>query len=68
MKYFAYTVIVIAFALGIFNATHINFKAPLEGVSIVAVITVVASLCAIMLMLILLTSKRIEEKVKQHKH
>jgi xanthine/uracil permease len=65
MKYFAYVIMIVSLGLGIFNATHINFSTPLQGDSIVALITVIASLCAIFLMLILLTSKRIEEKVKQ---
>ncbi len=67
MKYFAYIIIVSALGLGIFNATKLDFNAPFEGESIVGIITILASLCAIILMLILLTSKRIEEKVKQKK-
>ncbi len=65
MKYLAYTIIAIALGLGIFNATQINLSAPFKGQSIVALITIMASLCAIVLMLILLTSKRIEEKIKR---
>ncbi|WP_203256259.1 hypothetical protein [Hyunsoonleella ulvae] len=65
MKYIAYTIIVLAFALGVYNATKLNFEALFEGESIVGLITILASCCAIFLMLILLTSKRIEEKVKQ---
>lgn len=67
MKYIAYTIIALALALGIFNATKLDFNALFEGESIVSVITILASLCAIVLMLILLTSKRIEEKVKNRK-
>lgn len=67
MKYIAYTIIVLALALGIFNATKLDFNALFEDESIVGVITILASLCAIVLMLILLTSKRIEEKLKQKK-
>lgn len=67
MKYFAIVIIVIAFGLGVFNITKINTQAPFEGESIVALITLLASLCAIILMLILLVSKRIEEKVKTRK-
>ena len=67
MKYVAYTIIVLAFGLGVFNVTKLNFKALLEGESIVGLITILASLCAIILMLILLTSKQIEEKVKNQK-
>ncbi len=65
MKYIAYIIIVIAFGLGVFNATKIDISAPFEGNSIVGLITVLASLCAIILMLILLTSKKIEEKTKK---
>ena len=67
MKYVAYTIIVLAFGLGVFNVTKLNFNALLEGESIVGLITILASLCAIILMLILLTSKQIEEKVKNQK-
>lgn len=64
MKYVAYLIIILAFILGVFNATKLDFNALFEGKSIVGLITILASLCAIVLMLILLTSKRIEEKVK----
>lgn len=67
MKYIAYTIIVLAIALGVYNATKLNFEALFEGESITGLITILASLCAIVLMLILLTSKRIEEKVKNGK-
>lgn len=67
MKYLAYIIIFIAFALGVFNATKLNFNALFEGESITGLITVLASLCAIVLMLILLTVKRIEAKVKNKK-
>lgn len=67
MKFISTIVIVIALVLMVFNATKINFNAPFEGDSIVALITILAALCAIVLMLILKTSKRIEEKVKQKK-
>ncbi|MBC3758151.1 hypothetical protein H7U19_07035 [Hyunsoonleella sp. SJ7] len=64
MKYVAYVIIVLALGLGIFNATKLDFDALLEGESMVGVITIICSLCAIMLMLILLISRRIEEKTK----
>ncbi|SEP71355.1 hypothetical protein SAMN05421824_0127 [Hyunsoonleella jejuensis] len=67
MKYVAYVIIILALGLGIFNATKLNFDALFEGESIVSLITIVSALCAIILMLILLTSKRIEEKLKQKK-
>lgn len=67
MKYFIYFIIVAAAGLGIFNASKININAPFEGESTVGLITVLASLCAIILMLILLVSRRIAQKVKGHK-
>jgi len=66
MKYVAYTVIILALGLGIFNATKLDFNALFEGESIIGLITILASLCAIVLMLILLISKRIEQKVKNN--
>ncbi|VXB23272.1 conserved hypothetical protein [Flavobacterium sp. 9AF] len=64
MKIFSIVVIVIALALIVFNATKINYNAPLEGNSSVALIGIVSGLCAIVLMLIFLVSKKIEEKTK----
>ncbi|WP_136482093.1 hypothetical protein [Cognatitamlana onchidii] len=67
MKYFIYTIIALSVGLGAFNMTKIDFTNPFEGESIIALITILASLCAIILMLILLVSRRIEQKVKEHK-
>ncbi len=67
MKIFTIILSVIALGLIIFNLTQVNFDAPFEGESIIAVITIVASLCVIIMMAILRTSKRIEQKVKGRK-
>ena len=67
MRYFSTTIIIIATVLGIFNVSKIDTQAPFQGESIIALITLFASLCAIILMWILLVSKRIEEKVKKHR-
>lgn len=64
MKIFSIVVIILAFALIVFNATQINYDAPLEGNSTVALIGIVSGFCAIVLMLIFLISKKIEEKTK----
>ncbi|WP_130735799.1 hypothetical protein [Flavobacterium sp. J27] len=64
MKIFSIVVIILAFALIIFNATQVNFDTPLEGNSSVALIGIVSGFCAIILMLIFLVSKKIEEKTK----
>ncbi len=67
MKNFTIILSVIAAGLIIFNFTKINFDAPFKGESIIAVITIVASLCVIIMMAILRTSKRIEQKIKERK-
>ena len=64
MKIFSIVVIVLAFALIVFNVTKIDFETPFEGNSTVALIGIVSGFCAIVLMLIFLVSKKIEEKTK----
>ncbi|MEZ2413857.1 hypothetical protein ACA086_02760 [Muriicola sp. E247] len=56
--------IILALALIVYNVTIVDFNDPLGEQSIIAVIGIVASLCAIILLLILLTSKKIQEKVE----
>lgn len=55
---------IIAIALIVFNLTKINMNAPFEGESVIALITMLAALCALILLQILRISKRIEQKVK----
>ncbi|MEO9893697.1 hypothetical protein [Aurantibacter sp.] len=57
--------IVSALALIIYNVTMVNFDNPLEGNSIIAIIGILASLCAIVLILIYNTSKKIEKKIHE---
>lgn len=64
MKIFSYIIIAIAIALIGFNLTKVNFSNPFEGDSSVALIGVIAGLCAIVLLLIFKASKAIEEKTK----
>ena len=67
MKKFSYIVIIIAILLSIYNATKLNFDNLLEGESMVAVISIVAALCAILIILIYLTSKKIQDKINDSK-
>lgn len=67
MKILTTIISIIALGLIVFNATKIDFNAPLEGQSIIALITITASLCVILMMLILRVSKRIEKKIKERK-
>ena len=64
MKIITYIFTLIAIALIIFNATQLDFNALMEGKSLTAIITIVASLCAIMLLQILRISKKKEAKSK----
>ena len=63
-KTFAVLLIVLALALIAFNATLVDFEQPFQGDSTIALIGIVASLCAIVLMLIFMTSKKIDKKLK----
>lgn len=64
MKIVYILLIIIAIALIGFNITRIDLENPLEGNSTVALIGVVAGLCAIVLIAIFKISKSIEEKTK----
>lgn len=64
MKIFSYVVIVLAAILLAYNATKVDINAPFAGDSTIAFIGIVASLCAIVLMLIFLMSKMIDDKTK----
>jgi len=63
-KKISIVLIILALALVAYNTTIIDFSNPFEGNSIIAIIGVVAALCAIVLLLIYITSKRIQEKVE----
>lgn len=66
MKKFSYIFIVLAIILSIYNATKLDFDNLLQGDSLVAVVSIVAAMCVILILLIFLTSKKIEDKVKNH--
>lgn len=65
MKIFITILSIIAVVLIGYNFTRVNFETPLSGESGTAIITIVAALCAILLLQILRISKKIEQKVKQ---
>ena len=66
MKTLIYIFLALATGLLIFNVFHIDFDAPVEGDSFAAVIGVGASLCAVILLVILQVALRIQKKVKNH--
>lgn len=57
--------IVMALALIAYNVTIIDFETPFAGKSTIALIGIVASLCAILLLLIFRTSKKIQQKIEE---
>lgn len=66
MKIFTSILVVIALALIIFNITLLDFDHLFEGNSMVALIGIAASFCAIFILLIFRMSKMIEEKTKNN--
>lgn len=65
MKIFTYIAVAIALGLIGFNLFQIDFSQPFEGNSTIAIIGVVAGICAILLLLLLRFSKMIVEKTKE---
>lgn len=63
-KYISVLLIIVAVALIVYNITLVNFDNLFEGDSIIALIGIVASLCAIVLLLIYMMSKKIQKKIK----
>ena len=64
MKYFTILVTIIAAGLIVYNATILDFNNLFEGQSIIALITIFASLCAVILLQVLRLSKRVDTKLK----
>ena len=64
MKIFTNILLFIAIALIIVNVFQLDFNKPFEGDSMIAIIGIVASFCAVLILLIFRMSKKIEEKLK----
>ena len=63
MKLFTYILVALALGLIIFNVTLLDFENLFEGESLVALIGIVASFCAVFILLIFRMSKLLEEKL-----
>ena len=66
MKVFTYTLVTLAVALVIFNVTLLDFKNLFEGNSLIALIGIAASLCAVCILLIFRMSRIIDEKTRSN--
>lgn len=64
MKIFTSILVVLALALIVFNITLLDFEHLFEGNSIIALIGIAASLCAVLILVIFRMSKMIQEKTK----
>ena len=65
MKIFTYVAVAIALALIVFNIFQVNPSSPFEGQSTIALIGIVAGLCAILLLVLLMMSKKMVDKTHQ---
>lgn len=64
MKIFSYVVIALALVTIVFNATRIDFNNPLQGDSTIALIGIVASFCAIIIVALYQLAKKVDENTK----
>lgn len=67
MKYFIYSLLVLGFGLMIFNLFQMNFDDVFSEDSRNALIGVLASMCVVVTMLILMSSRAIQKKVEEQK-
>jgi uncharacterized membrane protein len=61
MKYAVYGIIILAIASMVYNGLRLNFSNLFAGDSQIAVISMIAALCVVVLMSILLISYKIKE-------
>ena len=64
MKIFTLTLVIIALGLIIFNITLLDFQNIFEGESLIGLIGIAASICAICILIIFRMSQMIEERTK----
>lgn len=65
MKIVTYIIMTLAVASIIFNATKLDFSNIFQGDSQIALISILASLCVLILMLIMSISYKIKEKEEE---
>ena len=68
MKIATTILMILAVILIGFNATKIDFDAPFEGDSMIAIISIVAGLCALLILIIFQLSKKIQQRIKTLKN
>jgi len=64
MKKLIYVLGALALVLVVFNLFQIDYADPFTGDSLIAIIGVVAGLCAVLLLIILLLAKKIKQRMR----
>ena len=64
MKIFSYIIIALSIITIIFNATKIDFEKTFEGESTIAIIGIIASFCAILVVTLFRVAKKVVEQTK----
>ena len=64
MSLFSYIIIALSVITIIFNATKIDFEKPFEGESTIAIIGIIASFCAILIVTLFRVAKKVVEQTK----
>ncbi|MGB0259845.1 MAG: hypothetical protein ACPF99_00390 [Flavobacteriaceae bacterium] len=64
MKKLIYVLGALALVLVVFNLFQIDYADPFTGDSLIAIIGVVAGLCAVLLLIILLLAKKIQQRMR----
>ncbi|CAM4358889.1 hypothetical protein [Flavobacterium terrigena] len=64
MKIFSYIIYALSLITIIFNATKISLEKPFEGESTIAIIGIVASFCAIVIVALFMVSRKLVEQTK----
>jgi heme A synthase len=65
MKIFIRILMALSLGMVIFNLSQLNWEHPLSAESAVAVIGIMAALCAFLLLLLLMLSKKISKKLNR---
>ena len=65
MKIFIYTLMVLALGIVIFNITQLDYNNLFEGNSVIGLIGIVASLCALLILAIFRSARLIDEKTSR---
>ena len=65
MKIFIYTLMALALGIVIFNITQLDYNNLFEGNSVIGLIGIVASLCALLILAIFRSARLIDEKTSR---